>query len=144
MAAGIPAPTLPGQAAFAPAKPGVFVALVHKTRLPSCRRQGPVPPRGQHLSSVSAHKRYNTLHFACKVVCHETAGFFGFFLLYRGGAPGEKLYDIQHEQFKDDQTAETRRCLGGLFNLLFKVSEQIRLKELFYCYAKSITQFLYC
>ena len=74
MAAGIPAPTLPGQAAFAPAKPGVFVALVHKTRLPSCRRQG-------------AHQRYNTLHFACKVVCHETAGFFGFFLRCRGGAP---------------------------------------------------------
>ena len=71
MAAGIPAPTLPGQAAFAPAKPGVFVALVHKTRLPSCRRQGPVPPRGQHLSSVSAHKRYNTLHFASKVVCQQ-------------------------------------------------------------------------
>ena len=94
MAVGILAPTLSGQAAFAPAKPGVFVALVHKTRLPSCRRQGPVPPRGQHLSSVSAHKRYNTLHFACKVVCHETAGFFGFFLLYRGGAPGEN--DLIH------------------------------------------------
>ena len=39
MAAGIPAPTLPGQAAFE--KPCVFVALARKTRLPSCRRQGP-------------------------------------------------------------------------------------------------------
>ena len=52
------------------------------------------PWPAQHLSSVSAHKRYNTLHFACKVVCHETAGFFGFFLLYRGGAPGEN--DLIH------------------------------------------------
>ena len=95
MAASIPAPTLPGQAAFE--EPCVFVALVHKTRLPSCRWKGPVPPRGQHLSSVSAHKRYNTLHFACKVVCHETAGFFGFFLLYRGGAPGENGDQAKNE-----------------------------------------------
>ena len=42
MAAGIPAPTLPGQAAFE--KPCVFVALARKTRLPSCCRQGPGRP----------------------------------------------------------------------------------------------------
>ena len=32
------------------------------------------------LSSVSGRRRYNTLDFAGKVVCHETAGFIGFFL----------------------------------------------------------------
>ena len=37
--------------------------------------------RSQHpLSSVSGRRRYNTLDFASKVVCHETAGFIGFFL----------------------------------------------------------------
>ena len=64
MAAGIPAPTLPGQAAFAPAKPGVFVALVHKTRLPSCRRQGPVPPGGSTFPASAPTKgiTHYTLH----------------------------------------------------------------------------------
>jgi hypothetical protein len=31
------------------------------------------------LFPVSRGRRYNTLYFASKVVCHETAGFFGFF-----------------------------------------------------------------
>ena len=75
------------------------------------------PWPAQHLSSVSAHKRYNTLHFACKVVCHETAGFFGFFLRCRGGAPGVKLYDTQHEQFKDDQTAETHVVVSAVYSI---------------------------
>ena len=35
--------------------------------------------RKRPLSSVSGRQRYNTLDFARKVVCHETAGFFGFF-----------------------------------------------------------------
>ena len=35
--------------------------------------------RKHPLSSVSGRQRYNTLDFASKVVCHETAGFFGFF-----------------------------------------------------------------
>ena len=36
--------------------------------------------RKHPLSSVSGRQRYNTLDFANKVVCHETAGFIGFFL----------------------------------------------------------------
>lgn len=36
--------------------------------------------RKHPLSSVSGRKRYNTLDFSGKVVCHETAGFIGFFL----------------------------------------------------------------
>ena len=34
----------------------------------------------QPLSVTHGHQRYNTLDFANKVVCHETAGFIGFFL----------------------------------------------------------------
>ena len=34
----------------------------------------------QPLSATHGRQRYNTLDFANKVVCHETAGFFGFFL----------------------------------------------------------------
>ena len=33
----------------------------------------------QPLSATHGRQRYNTLDFAGKVVCHETAGFFGFF-----------------------------------------------------------------
>ena len=33
----------------------------------------------QPLSATHGRQRYNTLDFARKVVCHETAGFFGFF-----------------------------------------------------------------
>ena len=39
-----------------------------------------LPGVGQPLSRVIGRKRYNTLDFADKVVCHETAGFIGFFL----------------------------------------------------------------
>ena len=34
----------------------------------------------QPLSATHGRQRYNTLDFAAKVVCHETAGFIGFFL----------------------------------------------------------------
>ncbi len=34
----------------------------------------------QPLSATYGRQRYNTLDFASKVVCHETAGFIGFFL----------------------------------------------------------------
>ena len=34
----------------------------------------------QPLSTTHGRQRYNTLDFARKVVCHETAGFIGFFL----------------------------------------------------------------
>ena len=34
----------------------------------------------QPLSATHGRQRYNTLDFANKVVCHETAGFIGFFL----------------------------------------------------------------
>ena len=34
----------------------------------------------QPLSATHGRQRYNTLDFASKVVCHETAGFIGFFL----------------------------------------------------------------
>ena len=36
--------------------------------------------REHPLSSVSGRQRYNTLDLASKIVCHETAGFIGFFL----------------------------------------------------------------
>ena len=36
--------------------------------------------RKHPLSSVSGRQRYNTLDLASKIVCHETAGFIGFFL----------------------------------------------------------------
>ncbi len=36
--------------------------------------------RKHPLSSVSGRKRYNTLDFSEKVVCHETSGFIRFFL----------------------------------------------------------------
>jgi len=62
MAAGIPAPTLPGQAAFAPAKPGVFVALVHKTRLPSCRWKGPGQPSTFPAPAPTKGITHYTLH----------------------------------------------------------------------------------
>ena len=38
------------------------------------------PARKHPLSSVSGRQRYNTLDLASKIVCHETAGFIGFFL----------------------------------------------------------------
>ena len=34
----------------------------------------------QPLSATHGRQRYNTLDFASKIVCHETAGFIGFFL----------------------------------------------------------------
>ena len=37
----------------------------------------------QPLSATHGRQRYNTLDFASKVVCHETAGFIGFFLPWR-------------------------------------------------------------
>ena len=40
----------------------------------------------QPLSATHGRQRYNTLDFANKVVCHETAGFFGFFLPLKGAA----------------------------------------------------------
>ena len=40
----------------------------------------------QPLSATHGRQRYNTLDFAGKVVCHETAGFFGFFLPLKGAA----------------------------------------------------------
>ena len=40
----------------------------------------------QPLSATHGRQRYNTLDFACKVVCHETAGFIGFFLPLKGAA----------------------------------------------------------
>ena len=42
--------------------------------------------RKHPLSSVSGRQRYNTLDFARKVVCHETAGFIGLFLPLKGAA----------------------------------------------------------
>ena len=40
----------------------------------------------QPLSATHGRQRYNTLDFAGKVVCHETAGFIGFFLPLKGAA----------------------------------------------------------
>ena len=40
----------------------------------------------QPLSATHGRQRYNTLDFANKVVCHETAGFIGFFLPLKGAA----------------------------------------------------------
>ena len=41
----------------------------------------------QPLSATHGRQRYNTLDFANKVVCHETAGFIGFFLPRRACPP---------------------------------------------------------
>ena len=41
----------------------------------------------QPLSATHGRQRYNTLDFARKVVCHETAGFIGFFLPRRACPP---------------------------------------------------------
>ena len=38
----------------------------------------------QPLSATHGRQRYNTLDLASKIVCHETAGFFGFFLPLKG------------------------------------------------------------
>ena len=40
----------------------------------------------QPLSATHGRQRYNTLDFASKVVCHETAGFIGFFPPLKGAA----------------------------------------------------------
>ena len=40
----------------------------------------------QPLSATHGRQRYNTLDFVRKVVCHETAGFIGFFLPLKGAA----------------------------------------------------------
>ena len=40
----------------------------------------------QPLSATHGRHRYNTLDFASKVVCHETAGFIGLFLPLKGAA----------------------------------------------------------
>ena len=40
----------------------------------------------QPLSTTHGRQRYNTLDFSSKVVCHETAGFIGFFLPLKGPA----------------------------------------------------------
>ena len=53
--------------------------ILRKIRLSCCHRKVSVWPQTQPLSSASGSKRYNTLDFPWKVVCHETAGFFGFF-----------------------------------------------------------------
>lgn len=45
--------------------------------------------RSQPLSRVSRKQRYNTLDFLVKVVCHETAGFFGFFQSMGNTIPSE-------------------------------------------------------
>ena len=47
--------------------------------------------RSQPLSGVSREQRYNTLDFPRKVVCHETAGFFGFFRSKGNSIPSEHL-----------------------------------------------------
>jgi len=40
----------------------------------------------QSLSATHGRQRYNTLDLANKIVCHETAGFIGFFLPLKGAA----------------------------------------------------------
>ena len=40
----------------------------------------------QPLSATHGRQKYHTLDFARKVVCHETAGFIGFFLPLKGAA----------------------------------------------------------
>lgn len=46
-------------------------------------------PNKIRLSDVSREQRYNTLDFPRKVVCHETAGFFGFFRSKGNSIPSE-------------------------------------------------------
>ena len=67
----------------------------HKIRLSYCRRKVPASIcqysrwRSQLLSDVRRAQRYNTLDFPRKVVCHETAGFFGFFRSKGNSIPSE-------------------------------------------------------
>ena len=69
----------------------------HKIRLSYCRRKVLVSIcqysrwRSQLLSDVRRAQRYNTLDFPRKVVCHETAGFFGFFRSKGNSIPSEHL-----------------------------------------------------
>ena len=78
-AASFPMPTTPEQPDFAHGKS--FVLCIFQPTKSACSAATVNRLSGveQPLFSVSGHKRYNTLDFAGKVVCHETAGFFGFF-----------------------------------------------------------------
>ena len=78
-ASRFPMPTTHEQADFAHAKSFVLCSFQPTKSACSASAEKCLSGVGQPLSSVSGRQRYNTLDFASKVVCHETAGFFGFF-----------------------------------------------------------------
>ena len=85
-ASRFPMPTTHEQADFAHAKSFVLCSFQPTKSACSASAEKCLSGVGQPLSSVSGRQRYNTLDFAGKVVCHETAGFIGFFLPLKGAA----------------------------------------------------------
>lgn len=82
-ASRFPMPTTHEQADFAHAKSFVLCSFQPTKSACSASAEKCLSGVGQPLSSVSGRQRYNTLDFARKVVCHETAGFIGFFPPWR-------------------------------------------------------------
>ena len=80
-------PPTPEQPDFAQANP--YISSPGGTRNPPVLLSPEMvcSVRQHSLSGNSGRKRYNTLDFAYKVVCHETAGFIGFFLPRRACPP---------------------------------------------------------
>ena len=85
-ASRFPMPTTHEQADFAHAKSFVLCSFQPTKSACSASAEKCLSGVGQPLSSVSGRQRYNTLDFAGKVVCHETAVFIGFFLPLKGAA----------------------------------------------------------
>lgn len=79
-ASRFPMPTTHEQPDFTHAKSFVLCSFQPTKSACSAAAEKCLSGVGQPLSSVSGRQRYNTLDFARKVVCHETAGFIGFFL----------------------------------------------------------------
>lgn len=88
-ASSFPMPTTHEQADFAHAKSFVLCSFQPTKSACSASAEKCLSGVGQPLSSVSGRQRYNTLDFASKVVCHETAGFFGFFRSKGNTIPSE-------------------------------------------------------
>ena len=69
-AARFPMPTTPEQSDFTHSKFLVFCSLQPTKSACSAAAEKCLSGVGQPLSSVSGRKRYNTLDFASKIVCH--------------------------------------------------------------------------
>ena len=78
----------PEQADFALCANPDFVRGRTKSACPAAAKSACLPFHPAPFS-VSGKQRYNTLDFPGKVVCHETAGFFGFFRSKGNTIPSE-------------------------------------------------------